>query len=227
MADKTDFTPDEWKTLLESVMMAGIAVTAADPTGLWGTLKESMASARTVMGAAHDPGTTGLVHALAAEFEMGEGRSTARDGLRTQLSGKRPPEIVAKSLEVLKQTPPLSVQSPRRMQLPSKAGSRISARPLLRPRPKGVFSGLAALKSVMPKRRRLRISRKLLPLRANRSLGGVPTAPHRRESYTKAPKLGACGAVSDAAAAIRPAPAYVQTQQLALVRTARMGQIFA
>jgi hypothetical protein len=31
MAGKTDFTAEEWKTLLESVMMAGIAVTAADP----------------------------------------------------------------------------------------------------------------------------------------------------------------------------------------------------
>ncbi len=46
MAAKTDFTPDEWKLLLESVMMSGIAVTAADPSGLWGTLKESFASAR-------------------------------------------------------------------------------------------------------------------------------------------------------------------------------------
>jgi hypothetical protein len=45
-------------------MMAGIAVTAADPSGLWGTLKESMANARTVMGAAHDPSATGLVHAI-------------------------------------------------------------------------------------------------------------------------------------------------------------------
>jgi hypothetical protein len=103
MAGKTDFTPDEWKTLLESVMMAGIAVTAADPHGLWGTLKESMASARAVIGAAHDPSATQLVHALAAEFETSEGRTTARDGLRTQLSGKTPPEIVAKSLEVIKQ----------------------------------------------------------------------------------------------------------------------------
>jgi hypothetical protein len=44
MTDKSNFTPDEWKTLLESVMMAGIAVTAADPSGLWGLLKESFAS---------------------------------------------------------------------------------------------------------------------------------------------------------------------------------------
>ena len=31
MADKSSFTPDEWKLLLESVMMAGIAVSAAEP----------------------------------------------------------------------------------------------------------------------------------------------------------------------------------------------------
>ena len=36
MPDKSNFTPDEWKLLLESVMMAGIAVSAAEPSGLWG-----------------------------------------------------------------------------------------------------------------------------------------------------------------------------------------------
>ena len=34
MTDKTNFTPEEWKLLLESVMMAGIAVSAAEPSGL-------------------------------------------------------------------------------------------------------------------------------------------------------------------------------------------------
>lgn len=103
MAAKTDFTSDEWKTLLESVMMAGLAVTAADPSGLWGTLKESMATARTVIGAKHDAAATELIKAVAGEFETSEGRAAARDGLRTQLSGKTPAEIVAKSLEILKQ----------------------------------------------------------------------------------------------------------------------------
>jgi len=37
MADKSNFTPDEWKLILESVTMAGIAVSAADPSGLWGS----------------------------------------------------------------------------------------------------------------------------------------------------------------------------------------------
>ena len=39
MADKSTFTGDEWKTLLESVMATGIAVTAAEPSGLWGLLQ--------------------------------------------------------------------------------------------------------------------------------------------------------------------------------------------
>ena len=71
MTGKSDFTPAEWTTLLESVMMAGIAVTAADPSGLWGTLKESMASAHAVMGAARDASANELIKAVSSEFEAG------------------------------------------------------------------------------------------------------------------------------------------------------------
>ncbi|HET6374663.1 MAG TPA: hypothetical protein VFF88_01310 [Methylocella sp.] len=102
MAGKADFTAEEWKTLLESVMMAAIAVTAADPSGLWGTLKESLASAKAVIGAKNDPEATGLMKAVEAALETSEGRATARDGLRAALSGKTPPEIVAAALDVLK-----------------------------------------------------------------------------------------------------------------------------
>ena len=44
MTDKSSFTPDEWKLLLESPMAAGIAISAAELSGLWGLLKESFAS---------------------------------------------------------------------------------------------------------------------------------------------------------------------------------------
>jgi hypothetical protein len=40
MANKLKFLPEEWATLLESTTVAGIAVSAAEPSGLWGTLKE-------------------------------------------------------------------------------------------------------------------------------------------------------------------------------------------
>ena len=49
MATKTDFTKEEWTLLLESPMMAGMAVTAADPSGLWGLMKNrSPAAARSL-----------------------------------------------------------------------------------------------------------------------------------------------------------------------------------
>jgi hypothetical protein len=48
MADKSCFTPDEWKVILSSPMLAGMAVSLAEPSGLWGTLKEGMVGAPAV-----------------------------------------------------------------------------------------------------------------------------------------------------------------------------------
>ena len=79
MTDKSNFTPDEWKLLLESVMTAGIAVTAADPSGLWGLLKESFASGTELAKAKMDPGTNALIKAVVNDFGSPEGRSAARD----------------------------------------------------------------------------------------------------------------------------------------------------
>jgi hypothetical protein len=36
MAGKTSFTPDEWTKILESTAVTGMAVTAAEPSGLRG-----------------------------------------------------------------------------------------------------------------------------------------------------------------------------------------------
>ena len=46
MANKTNFAPDEWNKLVGGAFMAGFAVTATDPSGLWGLLKETFASGR-------------------------------------------------------------------------------------------------------------------------------------------------------------------------------------
>ena len=48
MANKASFTPEEWEQLLESPMLASMAVTAAEPSGLWGMLKESFAAGGTL-----------------------------------------------------------------------------------------------------------------------------------------------------------------------------------
>ena len=44
MENKQSFTPEEWTRILESTMLAGMAVTAAEPSGLWGLMKEGFAS---------------------------------------------------------------------------------------------------------------------------------------------------------------------------------------
>jgi len=105
MADKSNFTSEEWKLLLESVMMAGIAVTAADPSGLWGLLKESFASGSELAKAKMDPGTNPLIKAVVADFYSDEGRATARDGLKEKLKGLKPADIPAKCIETLRQVP--------------------------------------------------------------------------------------------------------------------------
>jgi len=93
MATKENFTPDEWRAILASPMLAGMAVTLAEPSGLWGLMKESMASGFAVLEARRDVGANELAKALAADMETAEGRSAARDGLKAQLTGKSPVEV--------------------------------------------------------------------------------------------------------------------------------------
>jgi hypothetical protein len=86
MADKSSFTPDEWKLLLESVMMASIAITAAEPHGLWGLLQENFAGGAELAKAKMDPGADALIKAVVADFGTADGRSIARDGLKEKFT---------------------------------------------------------------------------------------------------------------------------------------------
>jgi len=68
MADKSSFTQEEWALLLQSPMIAGMAITAADPSGLWGLLKESFASGSALTQAITGSGTNALVKAVVTDF---------------------------------------------------------------------------------------------------------------------------------------------------------------
>jgi hypothetical protein len=103
MADKTSFTKDEWTLLLKSPMIAGMAITAADPSGLWGLLKESFAGGAALSKVAADSGANALVKAVVADFSTSEGRSAARDGLKAEFSGSKPVEMKTKSIDSLRQ----------------------------------------------------------------------------------------------------------------------------
>lgn len=51
MARKSDFTPQEWQSLVAAAPLVGVAVTCASPNGPWGVMKEmiSMGLAMTEM----------------------------------------------------------------------------------------------------------------------------------------------------------------------------------
>ena len=102
MADKTTFTADEWSQLLQGVMAAGIAVTAAEPSGLWGMLKEGMASSRALLQAKAGAGSTQLMSAVVESFETSEGRNIAREGLQAALQGAKRDEMKARCIEVVR-----------------------------------------------------------------------------------------------------------------------------
>ena len=103
MANKASFTPDEWKQLLESPMLTSMAVTAAEPSGLWGMLKESVAAGGALAKAKADAGTNELIKAMVADFATAEGRGAARDGLQARLKGSKPAEAKDKAIAGLRQ----------------------------------------------------------------------------------------------------------------------------
>jgi hypothetical protein len=102
MADKSTFSPNEWKILLESVMAPGLAVTAAEPSGLWGLLQESFASGKILAKTKMDTSSNALVKAVVDDFATSEGRTVARDGLKESLSGKTPAEVKTACIEILR-----------------------------------------------------------------------------------------------------------------------------
>ena len=101
MATKADFTVDEWKLILGSPMLTGMAVTLAEPSGLWGLMQEGMASGQALLAARKDPGALSLVKDIVADMETGDGRTAAREGVKAQLTGKTPAELTAQVLTTL------------------------------------------------------------------------------------------------------------------------------
>jgi hypothetical protein len=102
MANKQSFTPKEWRQIVESVMLSGIAVSAADPSGLWGALKEGVASSSALREAKLDVKSNELILAAVAEFETSQGRSEIQQALRERFAGAHPAECVERSLDGLK-----------------------------------------------------------------------------------------------------------------------------
>ncbi|HET9068630.1 MAG TPA: hypothetical protein VFN28_08285, partial [Amaricoccus sp.] len=81
MALRDNFTAEEWARVVGAPMLAGIAVTAAEPGGLWGAVKESAAVAG-AMGRAKAEGGDALIGEIVAAYATAEGRDLARGVLK-------------------------------------------------------------------------------------------------------------------------------------------------
>jgi hypothetical protein len=107
MANKQNFTPEEWTKVLESMMLSGMAVSAAEPSGLWGTFKEAFASSSALAASKLDPSSSELIKAVIAEFETAQGRSAIQEALRKRFAGAKPADVVQRSLANLREVSPI------------------------------------------------------------------------------------------------------------------------
>jgi hypothetical protein len=101
MANKSSFTPEEWSRIAGSVMVSGMAVTASDPSGLFGLMKEGMAGGWAMLQARQDPQANELVKAVANDFATPETREAIRSRLQQQFKVSNVAEIKSKTIEEL------------------------------------------------------------------------------------------------------------------------------
>jgi hypothetical protein len=94
MSVRDSFTAEEWARVVGAPMLAGIAVTAADPGGLWGAVKESTAVAGALGEAKTSGGGNALIEEIAEAYGTPEGRDMARGALKNEARGKKPAEVV-------------------------------------------------------------------------------------------------------------------------------------
>jgi hypothetical protein len=89
VATKANFTAEEWGRVLASPMIAGMAITAADPSGVWGLVKEGMAGGWALVQARSDAQANALVRSVAEDFATSEGRAAARAVMQAKFSGAK------------------------------------------------------------------------------------------------------------------------------------------
>jgi hypothetical protein len=100
MTTKADFTDEEWARLGRAPLVAGMAISIADPGGPIETLKESSAALQTVIEAAQTGGHGELVRAVAADFaEKARNRQNPMAGFKPK--GARASEDILDELRAV------------------------------------------------------------------------------------------------------------------------------
>ena len=102
MAGKADFTADEWSRVLASPMVASTAITAADPSGLWGLLQEGIAASWALARAKQDASANPLVKAVSDDFASGDARTQAKERFQGVFRGAQPADLKTRAVEELR-----------------------------------------------------------------------------------------------------------------------------
>ena len=102
MVSKSDFSPAEWKKLVQSPLLAGFAISAADPSGFFAHLKEAFAEAK-LLGEANASADGALRKSIASELLTSGGRADAREAIRTIAAGASPEQMAKRAIEALKE----------------------------------------------------------------------------------------------------------------------------
>ena len=145
MANKTNFNAEEWSRVVASPMVAGIAITAAEPSGLWGLLQEGMAGGRALLKAKQDTSTNALVKAVVDDFANGDARTIAQE--RVKPSSRALKRLISRGAPSMNSDRSLHfwIPKPERIAKPSRAGSRRLLRKLPKQQRRVAFSDLAEL----------------------------------------------------------------------------------
>ncbi|HYF54547.1 MAG TPA: hypothetical protein VEA41_09835, partial [Salinarimonas sp.] len=102
MAGKANFTRDEWARIVASPMVASMAITAADPSGLWGLLKESMSGGWALLEVKQDAGANPLAKAVADDLTNAEIRTTARESMQARFKGAQLSDLKGRAIDELR-----------------------------------------------------------------------------------------------------------------------------
>ena len=102
MATKSNFTADEWSRLLASPMVVGTAISAADPSGLWGLMKEGMAGGWALVKSKQDVNTNQLIKAVAEDYANGQAQALTRDRVQAIFKGSAAANFKDRAVEELR-----------------------------------------------------------------------------------------------------------------------------
>jgi hypothetical protein len=88
MTSKVDFTADEWKSLISSMPMVGMAVAAASPSGPFGVVKEMMSVGMTIADIVQRGSNNSLITAVVEDLKARGTRPEAPTGISSPEQAK-------------------------------------------------------------------------------------------------------------------------------------------